>query len=215
MSLPVRWCNQPGRSADAAYKPGQLAAFRACGLKVPRTQITNRADDPRDFAHRVGQLVCKSIASEVVHTFDGSKVVYTHLLTDDDLADLRGVDHTAHLFQEFVPKAFEIRLTIVGDELFAAKISTGSASCAQVDWRRDYDSHTYEVVDTPDEIRSAVMAYMNGAGLAFGAFDFVVTPDDEWVVLECNPEGQWGWIEEKTGLPIADAIAKLLLAGTE
>lgn len=215
MSLPVRWCNQPGRSADAAYKPGQLAAFRACGLKVPRTQITNRVDDVLDFVHRVGQLVCKSIASEVVHTPDGSKVVYTHLLTDDDLADLRGVDHTAHLFQEYVPKEFEVRLTVVGNEFFAAKISTDSATYTQVDWRRDYDSHTYEIIDTPEEIHSAIMTYMNSAGLAFGAFDFVVTPDDEWVVLECNPEGQWGWIEERTGLPIADAIARLLLTGTE
>jgi D-alanine-D-alanine ligase-like ATP-grasp enzyme len=56
---------------------------------------------------------------------------------------------------------------------------------------------------------------MNITGLAFGAFDFVVTPDNEWVVLECNPEGQWGWIEENTGLPIADAIAKYLLTRTE
>ncbi len=142
-------------------------------------------------------------------------MVYTHLLTDDDLADLRGVHHTAHLFQEYVPKVFEVRLTVVGDEFFAAKIATSSATYTQVDWRRDYDSHTYEVIDTPVEIRSAVTAYMTGTGLTFGAFDFVVTPDHEWVALECNPEGQWGWIEENTGLPIADAIARHLLERTE
>jgi hypothetical protein len=50
------------------------------------------------------------------------------------------------------------------------------------------------------------------AGLAFGAFDFMVTPDHEWFALECNPEGQWDWIEENTGLPIADAIARHLLS---
>ncbi len=33
--------------------------------------------------------------------------------------------------------------------------------------------------------------------------------------LRWNPEGQWGWIEENTGLPIADAIARYLLKGTE
>lgn len=215
MSLDVRWCNHPGRSADAAYKPGQLAAFRGCGLRVPRTLITNRVNDVSGFAHRVGQLVCKSIVSEVLHTTEGTKVVYTHLLTDDDLADLHGVHHTAHLFQEYVPRAFEVRLTVVGNEFLAAKISSVSATSTQVDWRRDYDSHTYEIIDTPEEIRSAVMVYMNGAGLAFGAFDFVVTPDDEWIALECNPEGQWGWIEEDTGLPIADAIARYLLKRTE
>jgi ATP-grasp ribosomal peptide maturase len=213
MSLPVRWCNHPGKSADAAYKPAQLAALRSCEMTVPQTMITNSVDDVLSFARRVGQLVCKGIVSEVLHTTEGTKVVYTHLLTDGDLADLRGVHHTAHLFQEHVPKLFEVRLTVIGSEIFAAKISTGS--CAQVDWHRDYDSHVYEIIDTPEEIRSAVLAYMNITGLAFGAFDFVVTPDDEWVVLECNPEGQWGWIEENTGLPIADAIAKYLLTRTE
>jgi glutathione synthase/RimK-type ligase-like ATP-grasp enzyme len=215
MSLDVRWCNHPGKSTDAAYKPGQLAAFRACGLKVPRTLITNRMDHVLNFVHRVGQVVCKSIVSEVVHTTDGSAVVYTHLLTDDDLVDLRGVHHTAHLFQEYVPKVFEVRLMVVGDKFFAAKIATGSTTYAQVDWRRDYASHAYETIDTPEEIRSAVTTYMTGAGLAFGAFDFVVTLDRQWVALECNPEGQWGWIEENTGLPIADAIARHLLKGTE
>ncbi|MBV9012862.1 MAG: ATP-grasp ribosomal peptide maturase [Pseudonocardiales bacterium] len=215
MSLAVRWCNHPGKSADAAYKPTQLAAFRDCGLRVPRTLITNRADDVRSFVKRVGHVVCKAIVSEVVRTTDGSQVVYTHLLSNDDLADLRGVHHTAHLFQEYVPKAFEVRLTVVGNEFFAAKIDTGSATSTQVDWRRDYDSHVYDVIDTPAEIRSAVTAYLTNAGLAFGAFDFVVTPDHEWVALECNPEGQWGWIEENTGLPIADAIARYLLQRTE
>lgn len=52
--------------------------------------------------------------------------------------------------------------------------------------------------------------YLRSAGLAFGAFDFVVTPDDEWVALECNPEGQWEWLAAETGTPIADAIAGYL-----
>ncbi|MGH3695272.1 MAG: MvdC/MvdD family ATP grasp protein [Pseudonocardiaceae bacterium] len=214
MSLAVRWCNHPGRSADAAYKPGQLVVFRDCGLRVPPTLITNREDDVTDFARRVGQLVCKAIVSEVLHTVEGTEVVYTRLLADDDLVDLHGVHHTAHLFRQRVPRAFEVRLTVVGNEFFAAKISTSSANYAQVDWRRDYDSHIYEIIDTPEEIRSAVMAYMNIAGLAFGAFDFVVTPDGEWIALECNPEDRWGWIEENTGLPIADTIARYLLKKT-
>jgi ATP-grasp ribosomal peptide maturase len=211
MSLPVRWCNHPGRSADAAYKPGQLTSLRACGLNVPRTLITNSADDVRAFARRVGQLVCKAIVSEVVHTASESQVVYTRLLKDDDLANLRGVEHTAHLFQEYIPKKFEVRLTVVGNECFAVKIDAGSAARPQVDWRRDYDSHVYEVIDAPERVRSGVMAYLGSAGLRFGGFDFVVTPDREWVVLECNPEGQWGWIEENTGLPISEAIARFLL----
>jgi len=48
-------------------------------------------------------------------------------------------------------------------------------------------------------------------GLRFGAIDIIVTPDDRYVFLEINPNGQWLWIEEETGLPIRDAICTELM----
>ena len=50
-----------------------------------------------------------------------------------------------------------------------------------------------------------------GFGLAYAAFDFVVTPDGRWVFLECNPGGQYGWLEGQTGLPITRQQARALL----
>ncbi len=44
----------------------------------------------------------------------------------------------------------------------------------------------------------------------FAALDFIVDPDDQWWFLECNPNGQWAWIEEETGLPISSALADAL-----
>jgi hypothetical protein len=40
--------------------------------------------------------------------------------------------------------------------------------------------------------------------------DFGVDAAGRWQFFECNPNGQWGWIEQETGLPIAAAIARLL-----
>ena len=47
----------------------------------------------------------------------------------------------------------------------------------------------------------------------YGAFDFAIT-DDFWYFLECNANGQFGWLEAETGLPITAAIADLLLGET-
>jgi hypothetical protein len=69
----------------------------------------------------------------------------------------------------------------------------------------------YEVCGTPDEVRCGVVAYLRAFGLIFGAFDFSVTPEGRWWFLECNPAGQWGWLTEETGLPIAEAIADELV----
>ncbi len=101
-SLPVRWCNNPSRSADAAYKVKQLADFRACGLATPPTLVTNCADDVRVFADQVGQLICKPVVVGVVRTGRSAHAVYARLVTADELNELTGIDYTAHLFQSFV-----------------------------------------------------------------------------------------------------------------
>ena len=46
--------------------------------------------------------------------------------------------------------------------------------------------------------------------LNFGCFDFIVTPAREYVFVECNPNGQWLWIETATGMKISDALADAL-----
>jgi glutathione synthase/RimK-type ligase-like ATP-grasp enzyme len=48
-------------------------------------------------------------------------------------------------------------------------------------------------------------------GQCFGAIDLVLHPERGYVFLEINPNGQWGWIEEFTGLPISAAFAELLV----
>jgi len=48
-------------------------------------------------------------------------------------------------------------------------------------------------------------------GQCFGAIDLVLHPERGYVFLEINPNGQWGWIEDFTGLPIAAAFADLLV----
>jgi glutathione synthase/RimK-type ligase-like ATP-grasp enzyme len=219
--LPARWCNHPAASADAAYKPRQLADFRAAGLDVPDTLLANSADAVRRFAAEHAQIVCKPIATAVVQTADGPRAIYTRLLEPTDLADLSGVDFTAHLFQEYVsPKAFEVRLTVIGQTFLAARIDARSER-SRIDWRTDLTALDYQVIDTPPEVRAGVVAYMKARGLAFGCFDFVVTQRDQgdlgnrWRALECNAEGQWQWIAEETGLPIAESIAAWLLGDRE
>ena len=80
-----------------------------------------------------------------------------------------------------------------------------------MDWRADYDTLTYtSLPDVPDPVRAGITTLMRRLGLRFGTFDFIVTPDDRWIFLEINPNGQWAWIEDVTGLPIAAAIADAL-----
>ncbi|WP_330455343.1 MULTISPECIES: ATP-grasp ribosomal peptide maturase [unclassified Streptomyces] len=212
-SLKCRWMNHPSSMARAEYKPVQLAEARGCGLRVPPTLITNRPQDVLDFADAVGDLVCKPVASPVLIEDGLLKSVYTKRLTRDDLRDLRGIDTTAHLFQGWVPKDYEVRLTVIGDRMFAASIRAGSAAGYE-DWRSDYGSLTYSTTSVPTPVADGMRRLMRRLGLRYGAADFVVGPGDEWTFLEVNPCGQWDWIQGATGLPIAEAIAHDLEGAT-
>ncbi|MEJ2669125.1 MAG: MvdD family ATP-grasp ribosomal peptide maturase, partial [Gammaproteobacteria bacterium] len=52
---------------------------------------------------------------------------------------------------------------------------------------------------------------MDLLGLNFGCIDMILTPDDEFVFLEVNPNGQWLWVEHSLGCNISGAIADKLI----
>lgn len=213
-ALPVVWVNRPDLDMRAAEKPCQLPIAAACGLRVPRTLITNDPQQARDFARNIGgQLVCKSLHGGQLQHDDGSRNgVPTRLVDPNEIDD--SVRLTAHLFQEWIDKDHEVRLTVAGEHMFAGTIRARSRQ-AYVDWRTDYEALDYGTTDVPDEVRLGVRAWMNHFGLNFGAFDFAVTRKGDWVMFECNPSGQWIWMQQRTGLPIAAAIADVLTEGQE
>ncbi|WP_331720768.1 ATP-grasp ribosomal peptide maturase (plasmid) [Streptomyces sp. NBC_01136] len=206
-SLRCRWVNHPTAMARAEYKPVQLHTARTCGLRIPPTMITSRPDDVRAFAADVaGDIVCKPVASPVLIENGGLKSVYTHRLRPCDLDDLRGISTTAHLFQAWVSKDYEVRVTFVGGRMFAAAIHAGS-DAAHEDWRSDYGSLTYTTTRIPEPVTEGMIRLMGALNLRYGAADFVVDPEGRWWFLEVNPCGQWDWIQGATGLPIVEAIA--------
>lgn len=115
--------------------------------------------------------------------------------------------------QEYIEKAFELRVTVVGEEVFACKIDSQAQQeeTGRIDWRQGYEHGLrQEAYALPDSVSSQCVAFLRRMGLNFGCFDFIVTPSGEYVFLECNPNGQWLWIELTVGLKISEAIADFL-----
>ncbi|MCX9191357.1 ATP-grasp ribosomal peptide maturase [Carbonactinospora thermoautotrophica] len=206
-SLPgCLYVNHPHRIADAEFKPMQLATAVEVGFTVPATLITNDPDTARDFARQVGPVVYKPLRA-VPYTEDGAtKAVWVEEVDPAEFDD--SIRLTAHLFQAKIDKIADARVTVVGDRVFAVRID-GNA----LDWRYDYDALAYQVVEPPARLVTALHDYLARFGLVFGAFDFALTADGDWVFLECNPNGQWGWLEPATGLPLTAAVADLLQKG--
>ncbi|GAA2645486.1 ATP-grasp ribosomal peptide maturase [Paractinoplanes durhamensis] len=213
-ALDVLWVNEPIRQAAAEYKPLQLATAAACGLRTPATLLTNLHQEVIDFGNKIGgPVVCKQLSSLVFSENDEMRTTYTTVI-DPATIEPAAFAATAHLIQEFVPKAYEARVTVVGRIPLGVVIRSASEA-GRIDWRSDYDALTYERIKVPEAVTDGVGRFLDALGLNYGAFDFVITPDGDWVMLECNPAGQWLWLEHETGVPIAAALADLLTEGRD
>lgn len=213
-ALPVLAVNDPHSAARAAYKPLQLGVAVQSGLAVPRTNITNCSDSVRRFATQAGVdgIITKALGTTLVYEDDTYKLGYTRRLSDADLADLRGVEVTAHQQQVWVTKSHEARVVVVGQRVFAIAIHAGS-DAARIDWRSDYASLSYEVLEPPDSVKHGVLKVLDQLGLVYGAFDFAIDEAGAWWFFEINPGGVYGWLEYHTGVPITAALVDLLAKG--
>lgn len=213
-SLPAQWVNHPSRIAEAAYKPTQLVTAAQVGMSVPDTVITNDAATVLRFVECAddGEIVSKMLGAPAIEEEGRRKVAFTRRVPVTGL-DLAGLQWTVHQFQRWVPKAHDARVVVVGERHWAVAIHSDSAA-GHLDFRRDYDSLRYELVDMPVDVATKVDEFVLRLGLAYAALDFVVDEHGRWWFLECNPAGQYGWLEGHTGAPITDALAMLLAGRT-
>ncbi|MFE5117867.1 ATP-grasp ribosomal peptide maturase [Streptomyces sp. NPDC056669] len=207
-SLPgCLYLSHPQAIARAEYKPAQLAAAIKVGFSVPTTLITSDPAEAKSFASEQPTIYKPMHAG--AYDIEGEPAGIWASSVDPDEVD-NAVCHCAHLFQAQVPKDFDVRAVVVGEQVFCAQIT---APPGVLDWRAEYRNLTYEPIRCPDGMRRTLVRFLARFGLSFGAFDFAVTTDGTWWFLECNPNGQWAWLEDAAGLPITTAIADLLENG--
>jgi len=198
----AHYVNHPWRNRDAEYKPAQLATAARSGLHVPPTLLTNDPDRARQFTHEYGPVVYKPLRNTDYADRDGHGLtVWVEEVEPRALG--AGVAQAMHLFQQRVTKVADIRLTAVGDRLFAVRID-GSPG---LDWRRHYDDLGYTLIDTPSDVAKGIRTYMDAFDLTYGAFDFGLDPDGLWWWYECNPNGQYAWFPDPVTSRITAAIA--------
>jgi hypothetical protein len=204
----------------AGSKMEQIRIALFVGLNVPMTCFSNRQENIVAMAKRFDELVLKPIDSNSIwnEAENQEYVFYTQKVSLDSVmnAPKEAFSQTVTFVQNYIPKAFELRVTIVAGKLFCCKIESQhlSEDSGKTDWRQgDGKGLKYSPYNLPNDISQKCLQFLRLMKLNFGAFDFVVTPSGEFVFLECNPNGQWLWIELETGLKISEAIAEVLETG--
>lgn len=187
------------------------------GMTVADTCFTNNKEEAINFANRYPYIAIKSLHDHWMKNEDGkvydlmTQKVSSNLLSDQPR---EAFEQSPLFLQQYIQKKYELRITVMGPYIFTCKLHSQllTESTGAIDWRQGYEyGLKHEIIDTPQELASFCKKYLRNLNLNFGCFDFIVTPKDEYIFLECNPNGQWGWIEDECKIPMSEALIDCLL----
>jgi hypothetical protein len=205
----ARWVNPHHADNALRYKPAQLALATRLGLATPPTLISN---DPHAVLEFVAGCGGSAIYKCLTWFIAPPRVLYTSVI-DREVVErhAESIACAPGIYQPRIAKHYELRVTIVGDVPFAVRIDSQEYEDTQLDWRRNPLALQHRAVSLPPDVERALLALHHACELAYGAYDLIVTPQGEHIFLEVNSVGQWLWLEQATKLPIARAVALVLL----
>lgn len=199
------WVNDVVRDAAAAHKPWQLEVARQIGLSIPETLITNDPDQVRTFwSEHGGEIIYKPF----LQTFHSWRE--TRRLRREELATVDSVRLAPVIFQKLVPGVADLRVTVIGSEIFPAAVDL-----RKMEYKLDVrlNQQAYEKHELPVAVQEKLLMLMRRLGLEYGAIDLRQTPQGDYVFFEVNPAGQFLFVEHACDMPISAALALLLARG--
>lgn len=216
-TLPCFWLSNPDAVRIASRKPHQLVVARKLGFLTPPTVTTNSPIETEKFVTALRHdVACKTLWTPgITVEREGEEIgitLYTRRLKSSEvIGSISNVKNCPMIFQEYVEKSLELRITVVGKRVFACAIHSQKSTRAMEDWRRyDLANTPHEQYELPTDIKEKCIQLIDEFGLHFGCIDMIVTPSGDYVFLEINPNGQWLWVEHITKMPISEAIVELL-----
>ena len=208
------WISNPHSIERARKKVYQLSLASKIGFTIPKTLITNDPIKVKSFFDACnGKIIYKTLKQSYFDYSEKSYAIPTTLITLQHLEKIRLIQSTPSFFQEQLDKSYEVRVTVVGQTVFAVRIDSQAYEATKVDWRNPayIDKLNYRSINLPKIIQCQCQQMVRELGLNFGAIDLVVNSKGDYIFLEINPNGQWQWLEYFTGINISGAIADMLI----
>jgi glutathione synthase/RimK-type ligase-like ATP-grasp enzyme len=205
--------NHPSLNAMASRKLEQLTTALSLGFSVPDTLATQEPEQLRRFfdLHQ-GQVIVKPLSTGCVERpgEERDSLIYTNRVVAGHLDDLNDLPLCPTLFQQFIQKQYDVRITVVDSDIHAVILRAADEGGGQrCDIRRNNMADVaYESITLPDNIEAKIRALMSHYGLRFGAIDMAVSTDNRWYFFEINPNGQWAWLDTFADMNISASFVK-------
>lgn len=204
-----KWISNPFSVYMAENKLYQLKVAKEIGFKIPPTLVTNTKSELKLFFEKHNRnIIIKPISQTRIENKDCASYIFTNKVTQEQIENLENFDLTPCIYQKEIIKDYEIRITVIGDKVFAAAVNSQSDKETKIDWRKK--KLKFKKIKIPNEIEKLCIKLLKNLNLAFGAIDIIKDINGEYIFLEINPNGQWAWIEAETGMRISDALINKL-----
>lgn len=200
-----RWIVDPFKLGLADLKGTQLVHAAMCGLVTPRTVLTNAESIAKRFFDEVSPpILVKPLRTPALppHVDGAWRHPRAVRWEDREVASGR-IRQCATSFQPYIPKKLELRCVVIEDEVFCASIDSQSHPSKPDDGRTVHNEMPWERFELPRDVSAKMINLVKSFGIAFCSADLVLTPDNEYVFLDLNPNGQWLWLDfPPTCLPV-------------
>ena len=198
----AHWVNAPSATYGAESKPFQLALASECGFSVPRTIVGN----PVDASSRLDTDIVALKSLDVVYIEDGATQTFAYTRILDGAAIGPGGQSAPAIYQEALDPKLDLRVTVVGEQVFSASIGDRMDEPVSGDWRVQKETLSFRPYTLPQNIEQQCVTLTHRLGLSFGGIDLVLR-DGRYYFIEINPTGEWSWLVDAAGLAIDAAIA--------
>lgn len=180
-------------------KPYQTELIRESGLKIPKTIITTNKQKVKEFHKKYKNIIYKSIS--------GVRSIVSKYKRED-YNRLNNLTWCPTQFQEHIDGQ-DYRVHVVNEKIFSCKIIT-SADDYRYSSRQGGTTEIY-AENIPKDIENKCIEVSKKLDLLVSGIDLRRSNDGEWYCFEANPSPGFSYYEQYTKLPIANAIAKLLI----
>ncbi|KKS07128.1 hypothetical protein A3K01_01580 [candidate division WWE3 bacterium RIFOXYD1_FULL_43_17] len=205
------WVSRPNNIIKGGNKLYQMQLATKLGFNVPDTLVTNNVTEVERFRLRHRDIVTKSLHNEFVDDGGELYAMYTTRLPAEEKIDFSGLAISPAIFQQMIVGP-DIRVTVIGNKIFATEINKKGTLQNEVDWRlgvADNRKLKYFSTTLPENLNEMCLALVRQMSLEYGAIDLMRDNKGKYWFLEINPNGQWGFIELQTGQQLSLAIADL------
>ncbi|KRN81608.1 hypothetical protein [Ligilactobacillus acidipiscis] len=194
------WINKPSDSMKNR-KTYQLLLSRKVGFKTLDSWVTN---DP-GLIKQQNNLYTKVLTHHFVESMPNKRIKIYGKHVDANVNENEILLAPA-LYQKYLRHVYEVRVVVFDNKFWGIKYESGYFVDVH---EKSMDTIKPQEIDIPNNIKEKILKLLQLLNLKFAALDFMLT-DVDWIFLEVNATGDWGWLETRTKSNITQSYVDYL-----